>query len=228
MVLSPPLVLYRRPWRLSSLPLLLLQQLQCGCRQQMNNGVVLFLGVAMAQEAPNPRLQQLPPFTTSATTTTSFRQDFCNLTAHNNSSNMSSSINNIGSILQGVALNSNILLGEFIQFDFHGGGNDQNNNNNNIILNNNMTLNADYPGLMARLMDEICVRAGCTWRNTYSITSAALPPNRTYSDLLVWATDNYDISVDWWLRSTERMFNGAAFIEPWCVCYVHDGYSACT
>jgi hypothetical protein len=184
------------------LPLLLLQ---CGSRRRQNHGGVV---VVMAQEAPNSRLQ-ISLFTAASSSSSSsssqpssFRQDFCNLTT-----------------LQGVALNSNILLGEFIQFDFvHSGDVAKNENNENEqqqqVL-NDMTLNADYPGLMARLMDEVCARAGCTWRNTYSISSAVLPPNRTYSDLLHWATETYDISVDWWMRSSERMANGAAFIEPW-------------
>lgn len=126
--------------------------------------------------------------------------NFCNLTLHR--SNMS----NVGNLLQGVALDTNILLGEFIKFDHHG----------NEEMLSNMTLNPDFPGLMARLMDEICSRAGCSWRNTYSILGA-LPPNRTYSELIIWSTETYDISVDWWMRSTERMLHGAAFIEPWYV-----------
>jgi hypothetical protein len=214
--LSSPL-LYRL-WRrlLLILPLLLL--LQDGCRRQKNSDGIGVVGgvVVMAQEAPNPRLQ-IPPFAE----TPSFRQDFCNITRHkNNNSNYTS---NIGSLLQGVALNSIILMGEFIKFENNGETNsaaaDIFNYNNDQML-NRLTLpqqsNA-YPGLVARIMDEVCRRAGCTWRNTYSIVGA-IPPNTTWSELLIWTTEVYDISVEWWMRSTDRMRHGAAFTEPWYVC----------
>lgn len=136
----------------------------------------------------------------------SFRQDFCNLTLH--SSNMS----NVGNLVQGVAMNTVILLGEFIKFD--NGDHDNFDNDNEQMR--RMTLNPNYPGLVARLMDKICLRAGCSWRNNYSIIGA-MPPNTTWSELLIWTTETYDISVEWWMRSTERMRHGAAFIEPWYV-----------
>jgi hypothetical protein len=163
----------------------------------------------MAQgEAPNARLQRAP---FSMHTPSSFRQDFCNITWHN-----SKNFSNIGSLLQGVELNSIILMGEFIKFataeddekdkDIFNYDNDE---MKTLRLND-----ANYPGLVARIMDEVCRRAGCTWRNTYSIVGA-IPANTTWSDLLIWTTDMYDISVEWWMRSTERMRSGATFTEPW-------------
>jgi hypothetical protein len=196
--LSPLLSYWPRRCRLSLFFLLLLLLLQCGCRPSTNIG-----GGVMAQQAPNASLQ-IEPFTAVPT---SFRQDFCTLSR-------SANLTNIGSLLQGVALNTNILLGEFIKFDK--GDEDNFDNDNAQML--HMILHPNYPGLMARIMDEICLRAGCTWRNSYSIIGA-IPENTTWSDLLYWSTDTYDISVEWWMRSTERMRHGAAFIEPWYVYY---------
>jgi hypothetical protein len=136
----------------------------------------------MAQEAPNPRLY-VKPF---ASFSPLFRQDLCT----RNSNLNSPTSDDVGSLLQGVPLNTALGLGEFIKLDQHGDSESSDNSNND---NNNVTLNRDYPGLVPRLMDEICLRAGCTWRNSYTI-HGALPPNRTYSDLLVWSTETYDIS----------------------------------
>jgi hypothetical protein len=165
-----------------------------GCHHRQNNGGGGGGGVVMAQEAPNPRLQAKP----FASFSPLFRQDLCTRSSNLNSAD------DIGSLLQGVALNTAMGLGEFVKLDHQQNGSDD----------NNVTLNRDYPGLLPRIMDEICWRAGCTWRNSYTVLGA-LPPNTTWSELLIWTTETYDISVDWWMRSAERMRNGVTFIEPW-------------
>jgi hypothetical protein len=195
--------------------LLLLLLLQCGClRHQKNNssnndGVIRTLGV-MAQEAPNPRLSVEP-----LAAVTSFRQDFCTRISVNDDASMMMMNDDIdiGGLLKGVALHAAIGLGEFIKFDDVHEQPPGETNNAGV---SRTVLNADYPGLVARLLDELCRRAGCTWRNSYTILGP-LPPNATWSELLIWSTDMYDISVDWWMRSAERMRHGAAFIEPWYV-----------
>ena len=79
-----------------------------------------------------------------------------------------------------------------------------------------MVLNEEYPGLLAILLDELAVRAGFTWRNSYGITiEPEGTENRTFADLLVWTASTYDISADWWLNTIERLNRGITFQVPW-------------
>jgi Ligand-gated ion channel len=74
------------------------------------------------------------------------------------------------------------------------------------------------PGLFVVILDEIARRGGFRWRNTYSAIDpidAALDGNKTWSDLLVWETEHFDISADYWGRSTERMGRGVSFPRGW-------------
>lgn len=74
------------------------------------------------------------------------------------------------------------------------------------------------PGLFVVILDEIARRAGFKWRNTYSAIDpldSAIDGNRTWSDLLRWELDHFDISADYWGRSTERMAQGVSFPKGW-------------
>uniref|UniRef100_A0A7S1BJZ8 Ionotropic glutamate receptor C-terminal domain-containing protein n=1 Tax=Corethron hystrix TaxID=216773 RepID=A0A7S1BJZ8_9STRA len=76
----------------------------------------------------------------------------------------------------------------------------------------------DYPGLFVVLMDELASRAGFSWRNTYGIIpplSSETDGNRTWTDILDWSVDTYDISVDYWSKSTERINKGISFPHGW-------------
>ena len=37
----------------------------------------------------------------------------------------------------------------------------------------------------------------------------------TFTDLLIWSVDTYDISINWWDQSLERLERGASFLQPW-------------
>eukprot|EP00339_Tiarina_fusa_P028159 CAMPEP_0117072512 /NCGR_PEP_ID=MMETSP0472-20121206/51052_1 /TAXON_ID=693140 ORGANISM="Tiarina fusus, Strain LIS" /NCGR_SAMPLE_ID=MMETSP0472 /ASSEMBLY_ACC=CAM_ASM_000603 /LENGTH=147 /DNA_ID=CAMNT_0004796675 /DNA_START=324 /DNA_END=764 /DNA_ORIENTATION=+ len=110
-----------------------------------------------AQQAPNP-LYQIPAFTTPtiATTTitnsnrTTFRNDVCHLAANRDNLQI------LPEILQGVALHPLLMLGEFANVDYEYDDNDD----ETVIT--NITLNKEYPGLIPLLLDELCLRAGCT------------------------------------------------------------------
>lgn len=74
------------------------------------------------------------------------------------------------------------------------------------------------PGLVVVILDELSRRARFQWRNSF----VAIPPldssidgNRTWTDLLVWEADHFDISADYWGRSTERMALGISFPKGW-------------
>jgi Ligand-gated ion channel len=74
------------------------------------------------------------------------------------------------------------------------------------------------PGLFVVILDEIAKRAGFEWRNRYSPidpVDATTDGNMTWSDLLLWELYHFDISADYWGRSTERMGRGVSFPRGW-------------
>ena len=74
------------------------------------------------------------------------------------------------------------------------------------------------PGLFVVLLDELASRAGFTWRDsfgTHSPLNSTTDGNQTWTDILVWATDTYDISVDYWSKLASRLNMGVSFPEGW-------------
>jgi hypothetical protein len=74
------------------------------------------------------------------------------------------------------------------------------------------------PGLFVVIMDEIAIRAGFQWRNSF----AAIDPidnktdgKHTWTDLLLWEVAHFDIAADYWARSAERMALGVSFPTGW-------------
>ena len=70
-------------------------------------------------------------------------------------------------------------------------------------------------GLMADLMDELAQRAGFEWRDSFGVMPPPESINATWTEMIVWAVETYDLAVNWWDQSIERMELGAAFLEPW-------------
>ena len=92
-------------------------------------------------------------------------------------------------------------------------------------------------GLMAVMMDELGRRAGFSWRNSFGVVHGlpkappmedsaessgnSLAPNvtaeppLTFTDLLIWSIETYDLSINWWDQTLERLERGASFLEPW-------------
>ena len=126
----------------------------------------------------------------------SHRQDFCDL--YDSIRNGTLELKNS---LQGKELN--VLMGaykdSFFRYDQDEG------------------IDPVYPGIAAVLMDELARRAGFTWRNSFGTFVEPKGPdyNESWSDLLVWGTDSYDLCVDWWPRNLERLSRGVAFTQEW-------------
>lgn len=78
-------------------------------------------------------------------------------------------------------------------------------------------MNLDHPGLLADLLDELAERAGFTWRTSFGVMTEEdiIRSNRSWTSALLWAIETYDVAVDWWNYSLERMEKGVAYIEPW-------------
>ena len=100
--------------------------------------------------------------------------------------------------LQGITLNVIIGSGAYFNYDNVNG------------------IHPTQPGLMVDLLDELAQNAGFSWRRSFAV-NPSLPEgsNVSYTDLLLWSVEHFDISTDWWDRSLERMDAGVAFLQPW-------------
>ena len=100
------------------------------------------------------------------------------------------------------------------------------NENGDIIASTNVVIDETNPGLIAEILDEIGKRGNFTWRNSYGYTpspekvvaladplSRDIAINKTWTDLLLWSTQHYDISADEWFHTNERMKMGITFPE---------------
>eukprot|EP00980_Cylindrotheca_fusiformis_P017065 scaffold5234_cov131-Cylindrotheca_fusiformis.AAC.12 len=74
-----------------------------------------------------------------------------------------------------------------------------------------------YPGIAGVLMDELAKRAGFAWRGSFGIFTdpKGADFNESWTDVLAWGVENYDLNVDWWARNLERMNMGVAFTKEW-------------
>mmetsp|Transcript_18546 Transcript_18546/g.27819 ORF Transcript_18546/g.27819 Transcript_18546/m.27819 type:complete len:572 (-) Transcript_18546:378-2093(-) len=66
------------------------------------------------------------------------------------------------------------------------------------------------PGLYFVLMDELARRGGFTWKESFALDGRVIE-GKSYTDLLVWHTDTYDVSVSWWLGLSSRSELGVSF-----------------
>ena len=118
--------------------------------------------------------------------------------------------------LQGLELRPLMRVGDFFRYTDEDG------------------INPIDPGLLAVMMDELGRRAGFTWRNSFGVvhklpeaplvenfeesSGNSMAPNLTreataeitFSDLLIWSTETYDISINWWDQTLERLERGAS------------------
>ena len=99
--------------------------------------------------------------------------------------------------LRGLSLRPVLRVGKYFHYD-------------------NVTgIDAEDPGFMATLLDELARRAGFTWRQSFGVTYGLQNRSMTFTDLLVWTVENYDLSVNWWDQSLERLERGVTFLRPW-------------
>jgi len=76
-------------------------------------------------------------------------------------------------------------------------------------------IDATYPGIAAVILDELGRRAGFTWRNSFAALYRPEEGNVSWTDVLAWSVDVYDISANRWDHGVERMQRGATFLNPW-------------
>lgn len=74
------------------------------------------------------------------------------------------------------------------------------------------------PGAIADILDELGRRAGFTWRNKLATSKGIdmdTDDSKTWSDLLYWSMESFDISADYWNESNERKAKGATYSFSW-------------
>ena len=60
-------------------------------------------------------------------------------------------------------------------------------------------IDSENPGIVADILDEMAKRANFTWRQSFAVyTGQDKSDNYTWTEMLKWATDTYDISIDKW------------------------------
>mmetsp|Transcript_1628 Transcript_1628/g.3656 ORF Transcript_1628/g.3656 Transcript_1628/m.3656 type:complete len:798 (+) Transcript_1628:99-2492(+) len=146
--------------------------------------------------------------TTSATTATatelptSYRQDVCERWQLVQDGEL-----DLRDALRGLELRPLLRVGPFFHYTDDGG------------------IDPLDPGLLAWMLDELGRRAGFTWRQSFGVVYG-LPTDTkpddvpadetvTFTDLLLWSTETYDLSCNWWDATLERLELGIAFQTPW-------------
>lgn len=69
------------------------------------------------------------------------------------------------------------------------------------------------PGMTAIIMDEVAKRGKFTWRQSFGVLRD--PTNETWTEMLHWGTETFDVCADWWAQNLERLNMGVAFMKPW-------------
>lgn len=91
------------------------------------------------------------------------------------------------------------------------------NENAFFTLANNQIDEGD-PGLFAVILDEVARRAGFEWRNSFGVAAplnATTDGDKTWTDILEWGVETFDISMEKWGRSVDRMSRGISFPAGW-------------
>jgi Ligand-gated ion channel len=74
------------------------------------------------------------------------------------------------------------------------------------------------PGLYAVILDEVAKRAGFQWRNSFAVASPLTSEEdvgKSWTDILLWGVETFDLSMEKWGRSLERVELGVSFPTGW-------------
>lgn len=74
---------------------------------------------------------------------------------------------------------------------------------NFFTLVNNRILETS-PGYFAEILDEVARRAGFSWRNSFGVYAPrnnVTDGGKSWTDILIWAVNTYDISMEKWGQS---------------------------
>ena len=133
-------------------------------------------------------------------------------------------------VLSGMELHPILQIGEYVKLDPKTGGiNDAVEDGNDDDENGG---EHRHPGFIVTILDELATRGNFTWRDSFGITygpNTIIPTdaedagddpsmnndvqyvNATWTDLVKWSVEMYDISADWWVDTLERLQLGIGF-----------------
>ena len=77
------------------------------------------------------------------------------------------------------------------------------------------SINQEYPGLVPVLLDEVARRGKFTWRDSFAVHGVEISSDKTFTDILVWLVDTYDVAAGWWFPLHERESRGVSFPKGW-------------
>ena len=69
----------------------------------------------------------------------------------------------------------------------------------------------EVPGLTVEFLDELALRAGFEWRNSYGATNLSDINGIAFDDVLDWTVRSFDVSATVWTRTRSRIERGASF-----------------
>ncbi|CAB9500572.1 receptor ionotropic, NMDA 1 [Seminavis robusta] len=76
-------------------------------------------------------------------------------------------------------------------------------------------IDPNEPGLVIEIMDALAERANFSWRSSFAIQKEPTAYNTSYSEVLLWDVEHFDIVVSWFDKSLVRLERGIAFPQPW-------------
>ena len=168
--------------------------------------------VAMAEEAA---VDQATLTLDVYDTEHNYRQSFCDRYAllYNDTSYLAALITNaaataaseadtettIANVLSGTHLNL-IIADNNIHFKYEEG----------------MGINTTVPGLHADILDYMAEQSNFTWRDSFGVMYAKdIKPPNDFTTYLDWSIERYDMVIDYWAPSLERMQLGVTFTESY-------------
>ena len=78
------------------------------------------------------------------------------------------------------------------------------------------TINPNDPGLLINLLNEVAARGEFEWNFVFvDYNPIYKSEDHSLTDFLVWAVDNFDVVVDWWLQLPSRVELGLSFPRGW-------------
>ena len=122
----------------------------------------------------------------------SIRQDFCERYNEMISTGNSISLRNA---LSGTELSVSLLLNDYFRYTDEEG------------------IDPAYPGINAQILDYIAEKANFTWRNSFGILAYDQMGNGTFTELLEWGVEKYDLMVGTYTPSMDRIDLGVSFVE---------------
>ena len=85
-----------------------------------------------------------------------------------------------------------------------------------VNLDEDGNLNSTDPGLVVEILDEVAFRGGFAWRDSFTFEGNPYSAQgKTWTDLLLWSIETYDVSARWWLHIPDRIAKGVSFPRGW-------------